>query len=345
MRAMDSVREGVLRVTNETVTSKPTSGNFVRPVAALGLVATALGRAVSPALRGVGDGMDQIIKTCDLLGDLATYLFAFAAMAATVAQLALTMRDRRFGSVYRSIATGLGSCVVLVVLPALLRNLPERASLVAAAASGLLALVAAREALFVPRTRALGVVLAACGLAALLHLSSAWLVAYAGERGLYRLVVVARGLATAAVGVDSLGLVTALAWLATRNRGLVSWGTRAALVVACVLTWGALQGGQDGGPLWELVAHRAVQRLLTLPQPYVWPPYRYLIEAFAPLLALVAIVVPRQIPAIMGALALVLLARPATDVPLAALAVTLASLSAPLAAKDDKGMWAVLLAA
>jgi hypothetical protein len=47
----------------------------------------------------------------------------------------------------------------------------------------------------------------------------------------------------------------------------------------------------------------------------------------------------------MGALALVLLARPATDVPLAALAVTLASLSAPLAAKDDKGMWAVLLAA
>jgi hypothetical protein len=112
-----------------------------------------------------------------------------------------------------------------------------------------------------------------------------------------------------------------------------------------VLTWGALQGSREGAPLWQLISYRAVQRLLAPPQPFVWPPYRYLLETFAPLLALVAIVVRRQIPAIMGALALVLLARPATDVPLAALAVTLAALTAPLAAKDDKGMWAVLMAA
>jgi hypothetical protein len=331
--------------TTETAASRPVRGDLLRQVAGVGLVATALGRALSPALRGAREGMDRIIVSCDLLGSFASYLFAFAAMAATFAQLSQTIRERRLGTVYRSVAGVLALSVLVIVLLALFANLPERASLVAAVASAVLALAGAKEALAVPRTRALGVVLATFGVAALLHLAGAWLIAYAGERALYRLAVTARAISTASVGADSLGLVTALVWLATRNRGTVSWGTRAALALACVLTWGALQGSREGAPLWQLISYRAVQRLLAPPQPFVWPPYRYLLETFAPLLALVAIVVRRQIPAIMGALALVLLARPATDVPLAALAVTLAALTAPLAAKDDKGMWAVLMAA
>jgi hypothetical protein len=339
------VRDGVPRVTVETAAKTPLRGDFLRQVAAVGLVATALGRAVSPALRGSREGMDRIIQSCDLLGSFTSYLFAFTAMAATVAQLSQTLREPRLGPAYRTIAAILAGCVLLAMLPALLLNLPEFASLGCALASGVLALVAAREALLVPSTRALGVVLAAFGLAALLHVGGAWLGAYAGQRAIYRLVDIARGVATLGVGADSLGVVTALAWLATRNRGTVSWGTRAALVVACVLTWGALQGMRDGAPFWQLLSYRAVQRLLPLPEPFVWRPYRFLLETFAPLLALVAVVVRRQMPAVMGALALVLLARPTTDIPLSALAITLASLSAPLAAKDEKGMWAVLMAA
>jgi hypothetical protein len=132
--------------------------------------------------------------------------------------------------------------------------------------------------------------------------------------------------------------------LATRNLGRTGWATRALLLLACVVTWGAGHGEADGAPLWQIVAHRGIERLLAQPVPYVWLPYRYLLEALAPLLALVAVGVRRQIPPIVAAFALVLIARPTTDIPLSALAFTLAALSTSLAAHDDRGMWAVLLA-
>jgi hypothetical protein len=71
---------------------------------------------------------------------------------------------------------------------------------------------------------------------------------------------------------------------------------------------------------------------------------RFLLEACAPLLGAAALTARGQMPAIAGSLALALVARPATDIPLSALALVLAALSAPLAAKDDRGMWAVLMA-
>jgi hypothetical protein len=73
-------------------------------------------------------------------------------------------------------------------------------------------------------------------------------------------------------------------------------------------------------------------------------PYRYVLETCAPLLGVAAVFTRGQMPAVIGALALALVARPATDVPLSALALTLAALTTPLAARDDRGMWAVLIA-
>jgi hypothetical protein len=213
-----------------------------------------------------------------------------------------------------------------------------------ALASGLLAVFASYEAIAVPRTRALGVLLVTAGVAALLHLGATVLAWHAGERALYRAAAVARLLATGSVLFDTLALLTGFAWLTTRASTATVWAARAALFGACVLAWGAARGGpHDGSPLWQIVTYRAVERLLVPPAPYVWIPYRYVLETCAPLLGMVALLARGQIPAVVGALALGLIARPTTDVPLSALALTLAALSTPLAARDDRGMWAVLM--
>lgn len=316
---------------------------FVRQVAAVGAVAFILGRAVAPALRGARDGLDTIIAYADLVGAFASYLFAFGGISAVIMGFLLTSRERRFGPFYRGAATLLGVCVVSLVAPAFLEPLSERASIVAAVASGLLALVASREAIVVPRTRALGVLLVAAGAAALLHLSASLVAWYAGERGLYGLAIFARVLATSSVFFDALTLLIAFAWLATRPQKATVWGARLALFVGCVLAMGAVRGGgNETSPLWELVTYRAVDRLMPLPAAYVWLPFRFVLETCAPLLAVAAVAARGQMPAAVGSLALVLLARPSTDVPLSALALALAALSTPLAARDDRGMWAIL---
>jgi hypothetical protein len=115
-----------------------------------------------------------------------------------------------------------------------------------------------------------------------------------------------------------------------------------ALAVTLVVWWSARRGAEEGATVWQIVAHRGVERLLAPPAPYVTAHARWFFEILSLVLATVSLLVPRQIPEIAGALALVLLARPATDVPLAALALTLAALSTSLAARDDRAVWAVL---
>ena len=287
--------------------------------------------------------MDQVIGLSDLFGYAVTYLFALLGMFALLVQMMTTLRERRLSLAYRTIAMSLGMLVLLLVVPALAQNLSERANVVLAGASALLGLLAAREALMVPRTRALGAMLASASAAALLHVSAVMVAWYAGNQARYRLAVSARGMATASVIFDTLAMLVALAWLATRNKGRTGWATRGALLVACVVAWGAGRGAIDGAPIWEVVARRGIDRLLGPPAPYLWQPYLYLLEAMAPFLALVAVGVRRQIPAVTASFALILIARPSTDVPLSALAFVLAALAAPLAAHDDRGMWAVLL--
>jgi hypothetical protein len=317
-------------------------GLSLRHVAIAGVAAVLLGRALAPALRGVREGMDRIIPYTDLAGSTATYVFAFTAIAAMIVQLGRTLQERRCGRLHRSVSLALGAGVLLLAAPSLRHALSERESIVLGATSGLLALIAAREALPVGRTRAVGLVLGMTGLAAVLHVAATSLAWYAGERALYRLALSARGLATAGVVFDTIAVLGALTWVSTRDRRLNTWTSRTCLLVAVFVVWAAARGVREAAPFWQLVAHRALDRLLSVPTPYVWLPLRLLLEATAPLLALVAIATRHQIPSVMGSMALILVARPTTDVPLSALAIALAALSIPLAAHDEKSMWAMI---
>jgi hypothetical protein len=318
---------------------------YVQQVAVAGVMAALLGRSIAPALRGAGQGLDKVIAYVDFSGGLASYVFAFIGLSAVIVELMLTFREKRFSVVYRVAATVFGLAVVSFLAPAFREPLPERASIAVALASSLAALFASYEAMIVPRTRALGVLLGTAGLAALLHLFAIVLAWYAGEQALYRAALFARVLATGSVLFDTFALLTGFAWLTTRSEQSTVWGARIALFVACVLAWSVARGGShDGAPLWQIVTFRALERLQAPPPPFVWAPYRYVLETCAPLFGVVALCARRQIPAITGAMTLALIARPTTDVPLSALALVLAALSTPLAARDDRGMWSVLMA-
>jgi len=318
---------------------------LVLQVAAVGIVASVVGRAVAPALRGAGEGIDRLITYTSLVGSFATYLFAFTGLVVLVLELAVTFREKRFAIAYRAAAAVASACVVALVVFAFRAPLPERASVLSALVSGGLALFASKEALVVRRTRALGVILAAAAIAALLHLSASLLGWYAGARAIFQLITAGRVLATLSVVFDAVALLTAFSWLTTRRQPATPWIARGALLLGFVLAWGALRGAREGAPLWQLVASRALDRLVpSPPAPLIWPMMRALLEAWAPLLGAAALLARGQMPAIAGSLALALIARPATDIPLSAMALALAALSAPLAARDDHGMWATLMA-
>jgi hypothetical protein len=305
----------------------------------VGVLALALGHAFAPALPGAGEGMGRLIEFFDAAGNLSTYLFAFLAIGATVLVALRTGREHRIGAAYRIIAAALAALVLATVGPALHGPLSLRAGILGAAASVLLALMAGWHGMSSPRTRALGFVLAATAIAAALHLGGLLLLV----RSEGRASTTASVLATLALGFDAIALGTALAWLGTRSRSTLSPGTALVTMAAFGLTWVALRGGREPADVWQVVVHRAVQRLLGAPQPLVAPPFRYALEIAAPLLAVAALMARRQIPAVTAALALALVARPTTDIPLSALALTLAALATNLAAHDDRGFWSTLV--
>jgi hypothetical protein len=332
------------RVSNDQA-KKAVVPPFVRLTAIAGLFAFFLGRTLSPALRGAREGLDQIIAYADNAGSFASYFFALVGVIVVILEIMITSRESKLTTSYRLAAAVLGGAVVSLLPPAFLKPLPQQLSIVAGLASGLIAILASREAIAIPRTRALGVLLFSSGVAALLHLAASVLAWYAGEHARMSLATLARLIATGSVVFDTAAVLTAFAWLATRSEKTTVWSARAAIFVACTLAWGVARGAsREAGPLWQLIAYRAVDPLLAHPAAYVWTPFRYALETSAPLLALAAVTARSQIPAVTGALALALLARPTTDVPLSALALALAALSAPLAARDDRGMWAVLMA-
>ena len=314
-----------------------------RGIAVLALLAVAVGRSLAPALRGARVGLDATIACVDVAGAFVSYLFAFAAMFTTLYLVRRTRRERKLGAGYRWASVVCAAPVVLVLGPACYRPLPNSAAILIAAASATLALCAAGQTLRIPHSRALGVLLLSAGTAAWLHIVAGVLAWEAGERALYALAVFARILATSSVMFDAITVFTAFAWLMTRPQKEATWLGRGAVFLACVLAWSVARGAKDGDNLWHVVADRFVARQLTFPPPYVWEPLRYVLEAGAPLLAAAVLVVRGQVPALAGAVALLLLARPATDVPLSAVGLTLASLFGALAARDDRSLWAVLL--
>jgi len=232
--------------------------------------------------------------------------------------------------------------VIIVGISASATRVPAFSSAVVGVGAALLAVIAAWDVRRVPIARAFALALGLVGVAALVRMGSIGLAVMAGERASAQLAGVARVAATGSFVLDASVLIIAMAILAAGSRKLTSPLTAVSLFLALVATRYALAGTADDAGTASLLLRRAAERLLTRPDPFGPVGLRVFVAALSVFIAIGALLARGRIPAFMGALSLLLVARGSPDMPLGALLLVVASLSLALASKDERGVWAAL---
>ncbi|KYF67823.1 hypothetical protein [Sorangium cellulosum] len=329
---------------------------LIRPLAVLALLAMVLGRMLAPAMVGLAVGIERTAHAVELAGAGASQLFAIGAIVMAMALISAVVRSR-VPYALRIAAIVAGSFVILVVLHATVQRVPDLSAALIGVSAAILALGSAWEALRVPFMRPVAAALGLVGASALVRLTGVLLAVWANERGSKALAGATSSVATAAFALDALAVLTATVALGAgrdaRSRGaeqprpgprLVSPLSLAALAAALLATRAALAGAAEDASMVETLFRRALDRLLTRPAPVVPLSMQVFVAALSVAVVALALIAPPRLPALGGALALLLVARSAPEVPLGALSLVIAALCVALASRDERGFWASVLA-
>lgn len=313
--------------------------------ALVGVVATALANVVVPGLRGLAP--ERTVVLWERVAHTASYVFFFLC-ASLVARAAVALgRAPRVASGLRTGA--LAGCGVVLALTtfAAYHRLAHVAPLTLAAGSLVATFACALAAFSAPQTRAVGIVVAITASAAVLHLVAWQMAEAAGDRASASLYEGARALSTVAVVLEGVSQLAAATWLGTRGP-LVKALASGAILVSLGVAWVAAAGRAEGAPLWQGVVASGLRDAVgsvTAPPTFGLVPVATLMVPASLLLALAAASGPSASSpsGILCALALILLARVAYDVPLRALAAATGGLWVLVASVDDRAMWRALL--
>jgi hypothetical protein len=314
---------------------------LVRPLAVLALVAVILGRAVGPAFAGVTVGIQRATDIIEGAGEAVSQTFAMACTMVAISTLFavvlsnLSLELRVGGAV-------LGALVVLLGLGATINSNGDITSAVLGVSASIVTLLAARDVWRAHFARPIAITLGAVGVASLLRLASVAL-AYASLPHHMAMASASRVVATVAFFIDAGAVGAALLWIASRGRKLTSPATLIALGIAFVLTRQGLAGGGEDSATVNVLIRRSLDTLMPRPDPHGLVAVRLFFTALGPVVAAAALLTRRQMPALTGGLALVVLARTAPEVPLHGLALIIGSLSVALASRDARGLWSTLL--
>lgn len=320
---------------------------WTRPLAALAVVAMLLARAVLPALLGSAVGLGSVIRVLQEVSNLVSVLAALCAAILAVLEVLLLQRQRA-GMVLQIAAVAVTGCVLMLGLVGVVTRVPATGKAVIGVASAALAVLVAWDAMRVPFARMAGAALGAVGVGALLRLGAVALVPLTREAvsagatppllgpGVPRLV------ATLAFALEVIALLFTFAWLGARSKKLTSPVTITVLVVAFLITSQALVAPTEGEGLTLITLRRAVEQLLTRPQPFGPRAALAFVAVVAPIAALAALLVRSPVPALGAVIALAMVARGATEMPMGALAMVLAAATLALASRDQRGLWAGL---
>jgi hypothetical protein len=280
------------------------------------------------------------------MSSVFAYAMAILVSASVIVSSAELVGTRRAETASGALVVGGGALTIVLLVIAIVRArvipdapLPPEMTIGLAVVASLVGTTAAWRSMHGPHTRALSMVIALLGVAALVRVGAWEIAAVAGEKANPGLYAVSRGIATVAVVTEALAQLAAAMWIGTRGRVGVVLTTLAA-VLAFAVTWGAAAGGHGDAPRWASVLHTAMADAATLPVPFGLSAVQSFLTGSAIFLALAAIVQPAQPAAIVGAVALALVSRGAFDAPLRALSVVAASTWMLAASFDDRILWA-----
>lgn len=313
---------------------------WVRPAAVLALLATLLGRGLGPSLVGSFPGSDKyewVPFATTVLSQATSILLALLVLASTRALLARTSLPLSL----RFAASSLAGMVLGLSIPAAVLPLPGTLSRVLAIATTALTLVAATRGARVVPTRALSLVACMLAIGATFR-QIAWAVAvYAGEHALVGAAVASRWIASAGMLVHAVATASALVWLATRRRRLFSPWTTVAMITAVIATRYA-ELGQRAASSFTYFIGRSTTELARPIHPIGPTSLRVFLVLLSALFALVAVCQRKQVPAILGAFALLLLGGVDADVPLATLFTAAGALVILLISEDKRTLWSAM---
>ncbi len=300
-------------------------------VAWLMLLASVFGRALAPALPGARAGFERWITWGDHVGSVLSQAALLVGTVTTVVLLLTTLRQNGLGILYRLLMAVFGAGTLTVVMTAHRHRIRADSVLVVALVTSLMALWSSIPATRTPRSRGAGLVLLAAGLSAFSHMIARALALYASENALVSLFGVSRGVATLGLLFDVGALVLAVLWLwVPRPRaGAVVLGIGTLLAV--VFVGAAASGSSPDAGLFSVITDRALTELTQHPAPMVPQAVRAGLEVMAFVIAGGMLIQPEQRRLSAVVIALAILARGSSDIPLCAMSLLLASLLAPLA--------------
>jgi hypothetical protein len=307
------------------------------PLAAVVVVfflAVLLGRALEPALLGWRAGLEHLIERVEL-GTAILGQLAVAAGCLTAIQLLIaTLVEHRLNVLYRLAIAPLTAALITLVMASATRELPLLLVMVLALLTGLMAALASIPTMIADHTRAAGFVLALGSFTALLQITARTVAVWASHEALTTLFRSAQALSTLVFALDVLVLGLVGVWLASRRYLLAGAIAAGLAIVSALLALAAVRGaGHIGG--WSVLANKAFASLARHPWPFAPAALQYGVQAMLLLVVPVTLFVRRERRAAALVVALALLARGGTDLPLHALALGLAALAGPLAAARE----------
>jgi hypothetical protein len=343
----DSRPQAPVPVRSHAPPSSPTmaAGWLLRATAGAAVAAAAVGVVLAPGMEGnAGDGVVKVVDGASASLAVLVWLLMIALTLWGATELLRSLATLPLSAIIVRVAmTASAGLVVVMSSLGLREQLPPKLAVLLAAVTTITALAGAYSSARAPHTRAIAGVLFALAFASITRLA-AWEVAtVAGDHASTDVYKVSRVLVTVGVVLEAIGQLVAAAWLGTRSRIAGQLASSAALVLAFAVTWGVAQGVHAGAWFWQAVLHKALGDAAGIPSPYGLDAVATFLVPASILLALVSASQPRQVVAIVTALAFALLSRGSFDAPLRALCVVVAALWAVLAGGDERAMWRQLI--
>lgn len=311
--------------TDVAVTSRDRAGFFLRTAAIWSAFTMPFARLVAPGVRG--NASDVVVVSWQLVAATVSYALVFLLAGVCMDGAAQLLRKDHHVRGLRGVVLAGTLVTMALVAPAFLHRLPAQPEIVLVLAACVVVLVATSRALVVPKTRALALVMALFGLAALIRLFAWQLAVAAGDQVSDRLYSISRNIASVGVLLEAGAQLAAVAWLGTRGRVAGQALTVVAVALGFFLTWGATTGVHHDAARWQAILHTALLEAQGIPAPVGLSAVATFLFASSFPLAFVAMLQRGEDSRLGSALALAFIAHGAFDAPLRALAAVAAAIA------------------